>query len=97
MESTYLYGFKPVSGGYGSFCVVPEEYWIAHGTTMDKYMRDNDIVDQLESLGFYEVMQNTFEYNARSISKSDVIEKLSTLGCMKHSKELESYLNYRED
>lgn len=98
MESMFLYGFfdGANSGGkFGSFCVVPKDFWDVHHTRMTKYMNDNDIVDIIEGLGFYEVMQNTFEYDATKFSRSKVETELNNLGYMVHSKEFEEYLNGR--
>lgn len=95
MEKEYLYGFnKPmgVNGAIGSICIIPTEYWEKHHIKLNDYIYDNNLADEIESLGLIESMQNTFEFDATKMSREKVVEILSTITCVKYSKEFEDYL-----
>ena len=92
-DCKYYYGFNGVIGeNCGSFCIVTAEFWDNNKKKEIDYINDDELVDTLEKLGFYECMQNVYEYNLSKMSNNDVRKRLEEIGYIEYNEEFSQYL-----
>lgn len=93
MNKYYFAFISNITTDKDALCVVPVEHWKKNKCRCTEYVLADTVAEELEKVGLQETIQCVFEYNAKSVSKTTIKNKLKELGDFRQNKDFSDYIN----
>lgn len=93
-DKEYYFGIKRnCRDTFAELHIVPIKHWEKHKSKYPGYIPDDELADKLEDNGFIECMENVYEFDTKTMSIEDAINKATSLAKITRNKEFEEFIN----